>query len=131
MKKKNQNDGDSYPIQWQTKLWGTIFHLFQVIDVWIEFLKECFASVGTVVKSISHGTIVGEILENKKRLIISNEVKALYKWNADEKRKENRKKNKKQNPLPLICLGLSNQAIKLCKPALATTWLKSICPQIP
>ena len=48
-----------------------------------------------------------------------------------KKGKKIERKNKKQNPLPLICLGLSNQAIKLCKPALATTWLKSICPQIP
>ena len=67
----------------------------------------------------------------KKGKKIERKTKSKIKWNADEKRKENRKKNKKQNPLPLICLGLSNQAIKLCKPALATTWLKSICPQIP
>ena len=31
MKKKNQNDGDSYPIQWQTKLWGTFYTHFSFI----------------------------------------------------------------------------------------------------
>ena len=93
----------------------------------IEFLET---ELRSCVKSISQGTIVQDLWENQntKKEKDRNRRKSKHKKNYSEKdgnRRKSKLKNEipkrteigeKQNAPPLICLGLTNQPIKLCKP---------------